>query len=48
MAVLSTEEPDSAVMAGPGRGESGKERRKEERKEVGYIRLKTGPGFNNN
>ena len=42
MAVLSTtEEPDSAVMGGLGRGESGKERRKE----VGYMKFKTGPGF---
>ena len=30
MAVVSTEESDSAVMGGLGRGESGKERRKEE------------------
>ena len=45
MAVLSTtEEPDSAVMAGLGRGEPEKERRKEE----GYIKFKTGPGFNFN
>ena len=45
MAVLSTTEgPDSAVMGGLGRGESGKERRKEE----GYIKFKVSPGFNNN
>ena len=31
-----------------GEGETGKERRKEERKEEGYIKFKTGPGFNNN
>ena len=38
------QEPNSAVMGGLGRGESGKERRKEE----GYIKFKVSPGFNNN